>query len=88
MKKYEETVVTINGRDWSAVKMTKEEFEQIKGEKYTPSLIVVGDSVFNNEYTCLCGFDGTCNCISHPTKSWTRYNLKSQEWDEGYYYYK
>lgn len=53
-----------------AVIMSEDEFAGIKNEKETPSYVVVGNKLFYNSYTCCAGFDGTCNCVSHPRKEW------------------
>lgn len=50
--------------------MTEAEFRAIEDEKDTPVYVVVGDKLYYNSYTCYAGFDGTCNCFSHPRKEW------------------
>lgn len=55
-----------------AVKMTAEEFNEIKGNKETPQFIKLGERLIYNEYTCWNSerFGGTCSCINHPSKTW------------------
>jgi hypothetical protein len=70
-------------RNFHAEIMSIEEFEKIKGNKYTPSFVYINDEVaFYNDYTCLSSykFGGTCNCINHSPKHWMKFNPRTGEW--------
>lgn len=57
--------------DYDTPVMTQEEFEAIMDQRDTPEMVKLTDGrVYYNDYTCYAGFDGTCNCGSHPMKSW------------------
>lgn len=66
--------------EYDAVEMTQEEFKEIKFKRDTPDLVCVEGRVLENEYTCLNGYDGTCNCFSHPRKSWREYFPAKMKW--------
>jgi hypothetical protein len=68
--------------DVEAEEMTMEEFEKIENKKDTPDFVHIAGSDFllYNDYTCTQGFDGTCQCLSHPRKSWMTWSLKDREW--------
>lgn len=73
---------TIGGMyEYDASDMTKEEFEKIRHNKHTPTYVKINDTeAYFNDYTCLSGFDGTCNCMCHPRKSWLKFNPTTGEW--------
>lgn len=61
--------------EYDATDMTKAEYEKIKLNRDTPEFIKISDKeAYFNEYTCLGGYAGTCNCMSHPRKKWIRFN--------------
>ena len=57
--------------------MSKEEFEKIRMNRDTPEFVLVDGTLMYNEYTCLAGYAGTCNCMSHPLKRWGRFEMDS-----------
>lgn len=68
--------------EYDAVEITAHEFAAIRDKEYTPSLVCVEGRVFYNEYTCHSGYSGTCNCLSHPRKSWVEYFPHEMKWGE------
>ena len=41
----------------------------------TPEYVKINDDeAYFNEFTCLGGYAGTCDCMSHPRKKWIRFN--------------
>lgn len=61
--------------------MTLREFEEIMEERDTPGLVYITDEneFALNEFTCLGGYDGTCNCVSHDCKVWDYYTANLDE---------
>lgn len=57
-----------------AVVMTREDFEKIEDEKFTPAIVIIaGEGIgYYNSYTCYNSYywGGNCNCISHSPKVW------------------
>jgi hypothetical protein len=66
--------------------MSAQEFDRIIDTKYTPTLVKVGKRVFFNDYTCWGGYDGTCNCYSHPRKSWQEL-IPAPGYNDGSYHF-
>lgn len=68
--------------DVEAAEMTEEEYERIENKRDTPDFVhIIGsDFLLYNDYTCTHGFDGTCQCLNHPRKSWMTWSLKDREW--------
>lgn len=66
------------------VEMTSAEFDKIREDKETPQFVHLTDKqqdiIYYNDYTCLNGFDGTCWCLSHPRKSWSKWSIKENCW--------
>ena len=62
--------------------ISQEEWDRIKGKKKTPDMVSVSGHIYLNEYTCNGGFDGTCNCFSHPRKSWREYHRDTRSWGD------
>lgn len=61
--------------EYDATDMTKVEYEKIKWNRDTPEYVKINDDeAYFNEFTCLGGYAGTCNCMSHPRKKWIRFN--------------
>ena len=63
---------------FDAETMTSEEFKEVKGKKDTTGFVYLTDKdvAYYNNYTCLSSYryGGNCNCISHPSKHWTKFN--------------
>ena len=62
-----------------AVVMTREDFEKIEDEKFTPAIVVIqGEDVgYYNTFTCYSSYyfgSGTCRCISHSPKEWEAFD--------------
>ena len=68
------------------LELTSEEFDRIIDTKNTPTLVKVGNRVFFNDYTCWGGYDGTCNCYSHPRKSWQEL-IPAPGYNDGSYHF-
>lgn len=69
--------IEIAGHIWECdAAMTTTEFEKIMEERDTPVLVYLTDTdeFALNEFTCLGGYDGTCNCASHDRKVWDFYS--------------
>ena len=71
-KQLEKTIATPWGE---AVIMSRDDFDIVSDEKYSPSLVVIeGENIgYYNSFTCLNSYffgGGTCRCISHPPKVW------------------
>ena len=74
--KHEKTMKTAFGE---AVVMTREDFEIVSDEKYSPSLVVIeGENIgYYNTFTCYNSYyfgSGTCRCISHRPKVWEAFD--------------
>lgn len=72
-------VIKINGFNLDAEVMTEAEFEAIKKNEETPSMVKVGERYFYNQYTCHSGYSGTCRCFHHPMKEWVEYLPQTDE---------
>ena len=62
-----------------AVVMTREDFEKIEDEKFTPAIVVIdGENIgYYNTFTCYSSYyfgGGTCRCISHSPKVWDAFD--------------
>lgn len=63
--------------------MTRDEFDSISGDKFTPDLVYITDEgkLLYNEFTCTSSYryGGTCNCISHSPKKWINFTNEIKE---------
>ena len=62
-----------------AVVMSRDDFDIVSDEKYSPSLVVIeGENVgYYNTFTCYNSYyfgSGTCRCISHSPKVWEAFD--------------
>ena len=65
-----------------AVVMSRDDFDIVSDEKYSPSLVVIeGENVgYYNTFTCYNSYyfgSGTCRCISHSPKVWEAFDPSS-----------
>lgn len=67
-------IAKILGREVEAVELNHDEWEEIKYNRDTPVFVVSDGVGYYNSYTCLSGYSGTCRCINHPLKEWTRFD--------------
>lgn len=70
-------------QEFEAEEMTKEEFDKIKPQRDTPDVVKISEEeAYYNNYTCISSYryGGTCNCISHPTKEWIKFNPTTGVW--------
>jgi hypothetical protein len=77
-------VETISGYVYAeATYMTWKEFCAVREELDSPEVVLIKGSgeVWYNDFTCLSSwkFGGTCRCINHPAKSWTKLAWKPIE---------
>ena len=77
--KHEKTMKTAFGE---AVVMSRDEFNIVSEEKYSPSIVVIdGEDVgYYNTFTCFNSYyfgGGTCRCISHRPKVWESFNTST-----------
>ena len=82
MKNTKKTVKTPIGE---AVIMTREDFEKVSDEKFSPSIVVIaGENVgYYNSFTCYNSYyfgGGTCRCISHRPKVWEPFDPHTGKW--------
>lgn len=69
--KYEKTMKTAFGE---AVVMSRDDFNIVSDEKYSPTIVVIEEEGigYYNTFTCYSSYywGGNCNCISHSPKVW------------------
>lgn len=79
-------IVTVHGSNgafsYEIPVVSPEEWDRIKGAKDTPVMVSVNGHIYLNEHTCYSGYDGTCNCYSHPRKSWREYHRDTRSWGD------
>ena len=62
-----------------AVIMSRDEFNIVSEEKYSPTIVVIeGENIgYYNTFTCYSSYffgGGTCRCISHSPKVWEAFD--------------
>lgn len=65
-----------------AVALTSDEFRSIKDKENTPEFVFIkdNDTLVYNEFTCIGGYHGTCECTTHDRKVWRKYDLQADCW--------